>query len=59
LKNTISRMLQSALLGPTRQLTSVISPELKNSVVEVLTRQNTPAESAQKLVERMEVIDAQ
>lgn len=59
LKITISRMLQSALLRPTRQLTSVISPELKNSVAEVLTRQNTPAESAQKLIERLEVIDAQ
>jgi ABC-type glycerol-3-phosphate transport system substrate-binding protein len=59
LKITISRMLQFALLRPTRQLTSVISPELKNSVAEVLTRQNTPAESAQKLIERLEVIDAQ
>ena len=59
LKNTISRMLQSAQLRPTRQMTSAISPELKNSVAEILKGQSTPAESAQKLIERLEVIDAQ
>jgi len=59
LKSTISRMLESAQLRPTRQMTSAISPELKNSVAEILNRQSTPAESAQKLIERLEVVDAQ
>ena len=59
LKSTISGMLQYAYLRPDRTLTSVITPELKNSVGEVLTRVSTPAESAQKLIDRLEVIEAQ
>jgi ABC-type glycerol-3-phosphate transport system substrate-binding protein len=59
LKRTAVRMLQSAQPRPVRLLTSIITPELKNSVAEILLRQSTPAESAQKLFERLEVIETQ
>jgi len=59
LKDTVSRMLQSAQPRPSRLLTSIISPELKNSIAEVITLQSTPEKGARKLIERLEVIETQ
>lgn len=53
-KNTISNMLTAARLRPNRDQVSVITPEIKNAVLDVLTRQSTPEESVQKLLERLE-----
>jgi len=56
-KITIGEMLETAHLRPNREHISSIAPEIKNSVLEIIMRQSTPEESAQKLLERLEAIE--
>jgi len=54
-RDTLQKMLLSAHYRPDREKFSQLSLEIRTAVVEVLTGQNTPEGSVNKILERMEV----
>lgn len=58
-QDTITKMLQSALVKPEKSLTSEIGPELKTAISEVLQKINSPELSALNAEKRLEVMRSQ
>jgi len=59
LQNTILNILVSAQVRPDKLQISEIGPEIKRALSEVLLQQNSPEESAQNIIIRLEAMNSQ
>jgi|GEM_PF-6891635 len=59
LQNTILKILDSAHVLPDKSQTSEIGSEIKRAISDLLLRQNSPEESAQNIIIRLEAINSQ
>lgn len=59
LQNTILKILVSAQVRPDRPQISEIGAEIKRAISEVLLQQNSPDESAQNIINRLEAMNSQ
>jgi len=59
LQNTILKILVSAQVRPDKPQISEIGAEIKRAISEVLLQQNSPEESAQNIINRLEALNSQ
>ena len=59
LQNTILKILVSAQVRPDKPQISEIGAEIKRAISEVLLQQNSPEESAQNIIKRLEAMNSQ
>ena len=59
LQNTILRMLDSAHVRPDKSQISEIGAEFKRAISELLLKQNSPEDSAQNIIVRLEAMNPQ